>query len=347
MYPYVMRKYRYPAELVCYIEDEPAVRYTECLKGYLMIADVELDTAEPAFAVRYRRRTVFPVGRFETTLCTGSLLYALKKGYIKRWLRAAVYNGEDLFGWYVDYFLSLRSRYESAGNSVMAHLAKIMANSLYGKFGERNVETFKYDDDAADDYWRDEVIDGVEGGVWIETRLLGIYMMQHYKGETPHSAPAIAAHITDNARMELWSLIQQIGRDRVLYCDTDSVIVREDVLDDITWPVSPVEAGALKIQGRCSELIIDGAKNYRTDAQRHIKGIPGAAKEVAPGVFEYMHFKRMCMCLRERRCTGVPVETHHRRLVAPYLKGTVTSSGQVEPYRFPFPDRRDGQPLPF
>jgi len=335
MYPFVMQKYRYPSKLAGYLEDEPREKYEELLGSWLMIAEVELDTLEPVFAVKHKGKTVFPTGSFTAFLCTEALKYALSHGYIKRFIRAAVYNGEDLFSDYVKYFADLRQQYLGEDNKAMERLCKYMHNTLYGKFGEREIVTVIEPGDKGHDYYRDEIIDGVNGGVWIETYLLNRTIIQHYEGESPHSSAAVAAHITENARMTLWEIIRTTGRDKVLYCDTDSVIISKKAVRDVIWPIHNNELGALKVQSDYTTLHIDGAKSYRTDSERHIKGIPAGAKEVSPGVFEYMHFKRMCMCLREGHCTGVPVEMLTRRLVSKYDKGVVTSSGKVEPLLFP------------
>uniref|UniRef100_A0A6M3LGA9 DNA-directed DNA polymerase n=1 Tax=viral metagenome TaxID=1070528 RepID=A0A6M3LGA9_9ZZZZ len=344
MYPYVMKKYSYPSKLVGYLEGESDNKYTELLGSWLMIAQVEVETPEPVFAVRYRGKTVFPIGRFECYLCSEGIRYARDHGYIKRFIRAAVYLPADLFTWYVNYFRELRNGYLTDANPVMEKLCKYMHNSLYGKFGERDIVTDVYEGDRGFDYYREEVIDAVKGGVWIETYLMNSHLVQHYEGESSHSCPAIAAHITENARMALWNIMKSVGLKRVLYCDTDSIIIRETDLKRIKWVIDDQELGALKIQDWYKKLHIDGAKNYRTDQVRHIKGIPATAKEVAPGVFEYMHFSRMCMCLRERHDVGVPLEVQQRTLKTGYDKGIVTFSGKVEPLRFE-PQRRPSSQL--
>ena len=339
MYPYVMKKYKYPVKLVGYLEDEPAERYTELLGGFLMIAEVEVDTDEPVYAVRYKGKTIFPTGCFTTVLCTGALLYGIERNHIKRFIRASVYLEEDIFSRYVDFFQNLREGYKRDNKEVMQKFCKYMHNSLYGKWGEKKVVTESYEAAGENEYSRQEVYDMVRGGTWIETVLFGTQVFQHYEGETAHSVPAIAAHITEYARLTLWDYIRKIGRDNVLYCDTDSLIIDARYLEMARDLLDDSEQGMLKIQDRYSSLTIDGAKNYRTDAVRHIKGIPSDAKEVAPGVFEYIHFKSMCMCLRERTKEGVSVETVQRRLVSKYDKGVVTSSGAVKPLHFGSPDQ--------
>ena len=182
-----------------------------------------------------------------------------------------------------------------------------------------------------------EIWDSVYGGWWSETHLMNKIVMTHPGGEGPHSLPAIAASITENARMELWRLIQSIGEGKVLYCDTDSVIINAGDIDNLAWPISDTELGALKIQGRYTGLQIDGVKNYRTDSIRHIKGIPHKADEVEPGVFQYDSFQRQAGCLRDQRTTGVKIIRVTRRLTHNYDKGHVDINGRVTPYCLVFP----------
>jgi hypothetical protein len=336
MYPFVMQKYRYPSKLLCTIEGEKMIRYTEMLGGYGMIAEVDLDTPEPAFAVRYNKKPIFPTGQFRAFLCTQGLRYAVKQGYVKDFIRASIYETEDLFTGYVRYFVALRESYRKAGNTVMVKLCKYMLNCLYGKWGEREILTDTADNHTGIDYLRREIWDGVYGGWWTETYLMNKIVMQHGGGEGFHSFPAIAAHITENARLELWDIIKTIGKDIVLYCDTDSVIIHASDIKKVRTKLDDSEPGALKIQQRFAGLQIDGAKNYRTDEKRHIKGIPESAVETAPGVFRYDSFQRQAACMTDGQITGVKISPVTRRLNHRYDKGQINDDGTVKPYHFTF-----------
>ena len=336
MYPFVMQKYKYPSKLVCLIEGEKMASYTRWLGGYGMIAEVDLDTPEPAFGVRYRKKLIFPTGQFRAFLCSEALKYAIKKGYVKNFVRASLYLMEDLFSDYVACFSDLRKKYITENNLVMAKLCKYMHNSLYGKWGEKDLLTDMTDDHSGEPYLHREIWDAVCGGWWSETHLMNKIVMTHPGGEGPHSFPAIAAHICENARLELWKLIRDIGVDNVLYSDTDSVIIKASDLDKVTERLSDTRVGGLKIQGIFSGLQIDGVKNYRTDNERHIKGIPASAEEVSPGVFTYNSFQRQAGCLKEGQITGIKITPVTRRLTHTYDKGLVDSDGRVRPHHFTF-----------
>uniref|UniRef100_A0A6M3JX02 DNA-directed DNA polymerase n=1 Tax=viral metagenome TaxID=1070528 RepID=A0A6M3JX02_9ZZZZ len=336
MYPYVMQKYRYPCKMVCIMQDEKLSNYTRWLGSYGMIAEVDLITPEPAFGARYKNKLIFPTGEFRAYLCSEGLKYALKRGYVKKIIRASLYLMEDLFSDYVTFFGELRDKYQSEDNPVMSKLCKYMHNSLYGKWGERELLSDMVDDHSGEPYIHREIWDAVHGGWWIETHLMNKIIMRHPGGESPHSFPAIAAHITENARLELWSLIKTAGVDTVLYCDTDSIIIRASDLNNVSHLLNEKKAGGLKVQGRYQGLQIDGAKNYRTDDKRHIKGIPESAVEIHPKVFQYESFERQTACMKKGRIAGVEIVPVTRRLTHTYDKGLITASGRVKPYHFTF-----------
>jgi len=346
MYPYVMSKYKYPVKMVMLIDSEPDRKYTEFLDRYGLIAEVDLDTPEPAFAVRYQSKLIFPTGCFRTFLCSEGLKYAVSKGYVKRFIRGAFYQMDDIFSQYVDFFSDLRGKYQGDENKVMTKLCKYMHNTLYGKWAEREIVTDMTSCPTSGEYDRKEIWDAVNGGFWTETHFMNQIIIQHYEGEGSHSMPAIAAHITENARLELWDLIKAVGRDRAIYCDTDSIIIHAKDLHRVKKWIHPTRLGAVKIQDRFNELSIGGAKNYRTDKFKHIKGIPEKAEEIAPDVFRFDSFQRQAACLKDSRSSGVKITSVTRELKHKYNKGVVHDDGTVTPLNFTFFEQHPEQPQP-
>jgi hypothetical protein len=127
---------------------------------------------------------------------------------------------------------------EMQKNNAMKTGAKLLCNSLWGKFGERvrrNVcKTFKlgqHDDEVI------EMESGwIDGSLNVSTRRLttdnqhvmfvynNIDDEINHKLQGPHARNiAIASMITSHARCRLWKEMNKLG-DRVLYHDTDSII---------------------------------------------------------------------------------------------------------------------------
>ena len=335
MYPYVMSKYRYPTRLVDKTGSRDPVLFLDTLKRFGVIAECEMDTDEPVYAVRHNKKTVFPVGRFTAYLCSRGLALAIQRGHVVKIKSSAIYRMADLFTPYVDYFYPLKLKYQDQGNAIMTLLTKYMLNSLYGKFGQLEIITVDEPSGTPGEYLREEIFNMVTGRTVVVTKLMNHEIVQYSGGEGETSAAAIAAHITEDARLTLWSLIQDVGRSRVLYCDTDSIKVRRRDLSYITWPLDERELGALKIEAESQTLVIGGSKNYRTESGRKIKGIPKNAVETAPGVFKYASFLGQVAHLRQGTIRGAEVREVTRVLKSPYNKGVVHPSGRVTPLEFP------------
>ena len=207
-----------------------------------------------------------------------------------------------------------------------------MLNALYGKFAQLQIITEKEDITGCEDYSREIVFNLITGHNLTVTRLMNTELTQRMEGEGKHSNVAIAAHITENARLLLWDIIKDVGIEKVLYCDTDSIKIRRSDMKYVKWPMSKVKLGYLKVESRSSKLYIEGAKNYRTEKGRRIKGIPESAKEISPGVFSYRWFAGQITHLQKNIKVGARVQDMTRELTAGYTKGNVAPDGVVTPF---------------
>lgn len=200
-------------------------------------------------------KLVFPVGTFSGTWSVEELRLLEDpsvKGVITDVVQAMWYRRKPLFVGYVDKMWSLRDERLPTFDEGMSALAKLMGNSLYGKFGMRQDRTQVViarknrpegscilcvkdaedegqfckdclgskpasDDDCSDVYYQNKFVD------------------------TAYIIPQIAAHITALARVRLWRFMRQAidAGGRIYYSDTDSVIT------DIEMPSSK-ELGAFK-----------------------------------------------------------------------------------------------------
>ncbi|GAI10757.1 unnamed protein product, partial [marine sediment metagenome] len=195
----------------------------------------------------------------------------------------------------------------------------------------------EYDEETGREYWKEEVINLDTGERTIMIKLMNKLIVQYNESEGENAFPAIAAHVTENARFVLWEIINGIGRYRVLYCDTDSVKIEESYMYRVGWPMHETDLGALKIEERSEQLYLGGAKNYRTENHRHIKGIPESAIEISPNVFQYTKFKSQDVHLRQGQIHGVQVAEQQRIVSFAYNKGIVHDDGRVTPFRLSLP----------
>ena len=331
MYPWLMASKRYPCRLLRYypqatLKELERFRSTACL-----IVEVELSTPEPAYALRYNGKVVFPVGRFRTSLCTELFWRAVDEGHLAKVHRAAVYQADYIFRPYVRAWWPLKERYKREGNELYKQIVKIFLNSLYGKFGQRGVEIEELPvPDFAGDYILEEE-DFTNGERWKQYSFFNRCWIERQAGNARHSFVAIAAHVAEYGRAALWSFITGLGRERVLYCDTDSVVVRSRDGPAVDRLFRRRGLGALELDSRCTSLVLYGLKDYQADGVRKIKGVPHEALDCGADRYQYQSWPGVATHRRLGIDRGYLVRTTKKRLARRYDKGVVSKDGTVHP----------------
>jgi len=333
MYPFLMKTRKYPFRCLEYREGCTLKQLERVLVNYGVCIDCDIETEEPAYAYRDGLKIIFPVGRFRTGLCTEGARYALERGHIKKIHRIAVYEMCNLFSDFVDFFYQKRLEYKKLEQPAKARLCKIMLNSLYGKFAQKRRREVKEYDPTGPGYYSVETFDFGSEEKWLEYKLFNIKIQEFGEEDCAKTLIAISAHVTEYARMLLWSLIQQLGTERVYYCDTDSLKIREQDMLLLDYPFSPTELGALKVEDWFTRFEIYGPKNYRCDEKVRLKGVPRSAREIAPDVYEYDQWNRQRTHMRKKVARYFIVEKVQKVVVPYYDKGVINPDNTISPFR--------------
>jgi hypothetical protein len=137
-----------------------------------------------------------------------------------------VYLPDELLGFsdYVEYFYALKAEAKKAGDATGELYAKLLLNSLYGKFGQNpsnyretrlvDINQIVGDDDA--DGW-ETVYESIEAGYAVEEREI-----PNEKKRYAYKNVGVAASITGYVRAMLARSISESRRP--VYCDTDSIL---------------------------------------------------------------------------------------------------------------------------
>ena len=210
-YPYTMREFGVPYGTYAqtyYVEpDSPGI--------YRVLVETPDDLIFPILPKRIKKGKsdyiVWAQGVFETTVTNIELDFAVKNGYkILKVYEGIIWNEIVYpFGDFVD--LCERTRWQHKGTPFEL-VAKLMQNSVYGKFGSRTERTELFIPKTDSDYegafpW------GSSEKLWIRD--------QHI--ESIQALPQWAVFITAQARLNLLEKIYELGVENVIYCDTDSI----------------------------------------------------------------------------------------------------------------------------
>lgn len=339
-YPAVMTLKSFPTKLQGLVHRTNRAELVEFMLEYQVIADVDIETTKPIYPLKHEDTLLFPIGRFRTQLASPELEYALSRDEVRRVYRVALYYHAPIFREYVDFFYSRRLKAREAGDPTLAWICKLFLNSLYGKFGQTGRV-----------YEETELTLEDEVKVWVEwdaqsrtlhryRQLGGLVQEQQREGESRDSHPAIAAHVTSAARLQLWALIQRAGLKNVFYCDTDSLFVNAKGLEKLQMFLIPDEIGALKVEWGSTAVEIRGPKDYSVDEKDKIKGIRKDAEVIGPNTYRQDVFRGWRGMIRDGDVDRQLIKKTEKTLRREYRKGTVRRSGRVRPFRFPLPALR-------
>jgi hypothetical protein len=332
MYPYVMKKYKMPVKLLDYktyldIDDIPVI-----LKHFTAVASVTISTDEPAYAVKYKGKLVFPTGNFKTYLCSAGLAYAYKHNHLRSVDEIAIYQKAFIFKRYVDYFMKLKEKYSKQNNDFMKQVSKYFLLYLYGKFAQQKDIVTEQSDITYDGYYREETFDLVTLKTEVITKLFNKKWSTFGREATNNCFTAIAAHVTEYARFRLYELMQIVGLNKVIYCDTDSLKLRQIDAKPLAAYLDNHKLGMLKVEETFKQFTINGAKNYQTEKVKRIKGIPSQAKQIEQYKYTYLEFKKQASHLAAQ-VTRYAIVQPKIKVVKPYYdKGKVLKDGTIIPF---------------
>lgn len=288
-YPNVMRNRDYP-DIITYREvhiekPESLIKYMNEYEGLAWVGiKAPKNKKIMLLPTIYQGRLCFPKGEWSGVYTFPEIRKALEEGYkIKYVDRVGICKKtkQPLFKDYVDALYHLKL---DEGSEYKA-IAKLMLNSLYGKFGQKKNEKTGWQVVKETEIPENLHIDA---GEIIETPnekidekkdnykwMIYNDLIMKYIPETPteqrgfakKAYPLIAAYVTSYARMYLYDAMQAIGEEYIYYCDTDSIYCDTHALNQAIETgkieIDPNKLGAWDLEHDNEEMEIRGLKYYR------------------------------------------------------------------------------------
>lgn len=191
--------------------------------------------------LEYSTKLIYPIGSWSGWLDLDLYRKAIDIGYEITPQYGFIFNTDYIFKDYILDFYKLRSL-----NPSMKLIAKLIMNSLYGKFAQKRLrKTFvKYL--GTDEEILKELI----------PYDLDLSLFQkEIQSNSKHIIPSISAHITTLSQLILYEYLEKVGLENTYYCDTDSIITTKK-LD------SGKELGQLKCEWEIEKGIFLLPKTY-------------------------------------------------------------------------------------
>lgn len=354
MYPYVMSTSLLPNRLLSFTVS-PSIQLLSLMQhDFYFIADVQLkarNNAYPVFPTKplsikntpvnnekeldysdIHGYLVFPTGNYRTVLHHSELMHALEHNEITHIYSLMTYNKAIMFNDYVDFFYKQKQMATLAKDNSWRFISKLFLNTLYGKFGQTNVNREFIGYTALDGLWRVPIYNRDTHITKQRIAWFGEIIEEYKDGEATYSFPAIAGAITAECRMLLYSIIKQAGKSNVFYADTDSVITNTTGYNNLKSRLDDNAIGYLKVEHTSDELTIRGAKDYDFGEISKTKGKSAKATNITDNKWSQLQFQSFLSWLNHGGNTPPSATRIEKRRLGVYNKGIVSLGGFVIPF---------------
>ena len=294
MYPFVMKNFNYPVGESLYVEGESVRKFfNECCNGeyvgfFKATVEIPKDMFYPPLPYKHSGKLLFPSGTLVGIWDAVELDY-LDKNYPgsvtleKGW----IYSAKPLFREYVDTFYELKSR-----GGIYKIAAKLLLNSLYGKFAENDKKKSYYFNPDLLELERKILKERGSSTINLEVPELNIWSEMIVKVPKTCFVP-ISAHVTACARMHLYNLIRKYNP---AYVDTDSLFLNKEI-------EGSDKLGDLKLEGIWENIYIAGPKLYCATGNLSPNLYPESEKVKAKG------FRKLTVNEFENLMNGEKIKT--------------------------------------
>jgi hypothetical protein len=345
MYPFVMEKNRFPRSLWTDYVGPELDTLPDGELNHTTMAEVLIETSTDTFPVRHENTTIYPHGVYWTTLCGPELIRAASGGFIRHIGRWSKYIMDDLFSEFVEYFGTKRDEYAAEGDDLSSQLCKLMANSLYGKYGQQTPgwEAFSHEHLTQDG--KPFINTDIPTGKTERYRRIGRHWQRTVdKGEHKQAFPAVAAWVTSHAREYLRSLMLIAGWENVLYVVTDSLIVTDEGLHNLVAAgvVGGTRRGELTYEHGSDDIELRSLHQYTMGSRSKFGSRKKSAENLGGGRVQEDQFQGLKGIIGDGWKPVVKVRKVIKHFSMKYNRGDLLSNGLVKPPVLNLPERPVG-----
>lgn len=284
LYPKVMYEGRFPRAIKFHCPPDSIVGRTRPAFPAECVARVRLE-CDGRYPIRRRDGSVeYPTGEKQTTLAGQELGRADSEGRIRQWYGWTWFDCAPVFQRYVEYWWTVRRQAQIVGDKAGERLAKIMLNSLYGKFGARRSRWLNQVGMESPIQWGHYVgpdkdrLDA-DTGFPLPGKFRavgGLVQKMSGREERNDTFPAVTAFVTAAARVYMQNIRQSLPVQSVLAQNNDCFIVTEAgalaIWESEFW--GETELGKFKLEKSYDRVNIWGGGRYEGDNEVKVAGLP-------------------------------------------------------------------------
>ncbi len=252
-----------------------------------LIARVRVTTDVPCVPVRHKGEVWWPVGTFETVLCTPELRLVLDLGGSLEVVDAWSYRlGTPLVSW-ARWVLAVDAGQVHDVPEVCRKVVKSWGRSVIGKFAQRSSREIA-SRPATRPGWHFETGRLEGSGADVDVVTIGgreRFIARDQDGRD--CFPAVFAFVESHTRAALTRLVLSREPGRVLQCDTDGYLERLGRLDLVQAPDDVPSPFRLLEKHRYRKVRVISAQQLDFGVTRRMAGVSRAARQLGPDRFAW------------------------------------------------------------
>ena len=173
------------------------------------------------------------------------VIEAIKSNCIINIKEIIVYSSKPLFNEFSNYFYNERLKEKKLNHTSKIQFYKILLNSLYGKFGQKEKEGLKI---CKSLYDINKILTDEDLKI-TNFKLIGNDIALSYKNKEEEHCGFIrlSSYIAAYSRTKLSNMMREVGYENIYYCDTDSIFTSKEIPEKY---ISDTELGLWKYESK-------------------------------------------------------------------------------------------------
>jgi hypothetical protein len=270
-------------------------------------------TEVPVVPVATGDRILWPVGEFETWLWQPEQDLVRSTGGRYKVLDQFRYNGAPALRSWAQWSMDLCAAPDWRITPVQRTWVKHQSRAVIGRLGLQNRAWEHW---GANPYAWCGLSDLLDVDTGETSRMMHVGRRTFVEGERRESSsslPQITGYIMAEARARLWRAAEAAGVPNVMHVDTDSLLVNAAGDRQLEAAVAAGLPGGWRRKETHRRLWITGPRHYRASGRDVIPGVPRAAVEVSPGVYQGDVWQSLSGALEEGNLDQVKLTTRQWR----------------------------------
>lgn len=297
-----------------------------------VLADVIVTTARPCVPTEHDGRTLWPVGTFRTTLWDAELDLLNTTGADWTPTRAWLYDRGPLLHEWARWLTHTLTHPAAQVKPIVRRALKSWSRSLIGRFALRYTEWERLAENAGDALRLSTLVDRRDGAVGKLMQIGGTALAAQGVNDANDSVPAVTSWIMSECRRRLWRLIPAIGEDKILYCDTDSLLVPTRHRALVERARTTTGDTNLRVKRTFTGLEIRAPRSLVVAGKMRVSGVPKSATPTTGGAAKGVVWQSLARSLETGQPDQVTITPWKWSIPTVDRRRRHLAGGRTEPY---------------